>query len=241
MWGRRDDSEPAPPRATDSAHEGCSPNSRAFTQPSAPREIDVRIQTSEIFTCMTGKGLIRSLRRLTAVPSMSIVRGTCSSSRSHVIAHPRDASDGTPIPLQARAMTLSSVTMASIVPSMVHICDDGAPESGRCSILPPFQRTGASARMARRAVSGRSQIDRSGSDEGRVWMAVRTTALCVAHGLFRVVRGAQQRDGRTHRQGVLYRVGKNHGASARIHQENPGDVGERTDTCTSPNEGVHPK
>ena len=41
--------------------EGCSPNTRAFTQSFNPHVIDVRIQTSET-ACMTGKGLIRSLR-----------------------------------------------------------------------------------------------------------------------------------------------------------------------------------
>ena len=97
---------------------------------------------------------------------------------------------------QTRAKALSGAEVARSVPRMVHASDDAAAEDHRCSILPSARRARIGTRMAREAVSGGSSIDRSESDEGRVGMDVRAAALCVAHGLCRVVRGTQQRDGR---------------------------------------------
>ena len=45
-------------------------------------------------------------------------------------------------------------------------------------------------------------------------------------GLRRPIRGAQQADGWQERQGVLHRVGRDHVASARLHQEEPSDARE---------------
>ena len=126
----------------------------------------------------------------------------------------------------------------STAPRMVHMFGDTARQSRRCSVLSLGERSRAGARMASRVVGGRPKIDRSGFDEDRVRVAVRSAPVQTAHRPQRIVRGTQQAEGWAERQGVLHRVGRDNAASAWLHQEEPDDAREGAEAGGAPKEGV---